>query len=321
VSVAKQLAEIVFDMNRSFPVFTHGWSEDILTFAEGVPDGLLTDLAALLDDSSMDRDEKIRQLIGTHNMVRWAHYGMPAFQLSHSAAAAFALTDPSAIRTVDFHAPFPTFVVQLPVPWLTTREEVQIHGLVWHELIEEGKRSLVFRAVGPSARHSHLEGILQHPSDFETIGEWMRLAEIAEEDARPLYTTIMRLLVSLCLYIGANGRGQALSNSAKRTKADASIDVTAGYIAAGVEPAIWQTGRAVKIDRALVQAAADYSESDREGRTGWKLRSRFTVRGHFRNQAHGPRHAAHRVRWIEPYWKGPKDGVGITHLYEPQEDA
>jgi hypothetical protein len=38
-----------------------------------------------------------------------------------------------------------------------------------------------------------------------------------------------------------------------------------------------------------------------------ELMNRFMVRGHWRNQAHGPKLTLRKRMWIEPYWKGPED--------------
>lgn len=43
-------------------------------------------------------------------------------------------------------------------------------------------------------------------------------------------------------------------------------------------------------------------------RGGWELMVRVQVRGHWRNQPHGPGRMYRRLQWIEPYWKGPEDG-------------
>lgn len=35
--------------------------------------------------------------------------------------------------------------------------------------------------------------------------------------------------------------------------------------------------------------------------------ARFLVRGHWRNQAHGPARALRKLMWIQPHWRGPED--------------
>lgn len=54
------------------------------------------------------------------------------------------------------------------------------------------------------------------------------------------------------------------------------------------------------------------------GRTGHRPTVQFLVRGHWRNQATGPRHSERKRIWIEPFWKGPEDARVLlrTHRLE-----
>ena len=48
-------------------------------------------------------------------------------------------------------------------------------------------------------------------------------------------------------------------------------------------------------------------EVDRDERTGRRLTVRHYVRGHWRDQPHGPGRALRRLTWVAPYIKGPSD--------------
>ncbi len=48
------------------------------------------------------------------HQMRWAKYGCPIFNLSHSILAAFLLTDCSGVKGRDIRFPFPNFLVRLP---------------------------------------------------------------------------------------------------------------------------------------------------------------------------------------------------------------
>jgi hypothetical protein len=48
---------------------------------------------------------------------------------------------------------------------------------------------------------------------------------------------------------------------------------------------------------------------------GKELTKRFKVRGHWRNQAHGPGRTERRFRHIEPFWKGPDAAEVINKTY------
>lgn len=81
----------------------------------------------------------------------------------------------------------------------------------------------------------------------------------------------------------------------------------------GSEPAAkrWTVGRTIKLGPQLIKAAR---EGSREA--ALRLKHRFIVRGHYRNQAHGIRRSERTRRWIAPFWKGPEDGAALVHTYK-----
>ena len=79
-------------------------------------------------------------------------------------------------------------------------------------------------------------------------------------------------------------------------------------------PEHWTIGRTVRIDPQLVRLA---QSGNREAL--FRLKHRHIVRGHYRNQAHGPQRALRTSRWITPYWKGPQDGAELVHTYKLDE--
>lgn len=83
----------------------------------------------------------------------------------------------------------------------------------------------------------------------------------------------------------------------------------------GHEPSTWVVGREIKIPREMADAAASFSKSG-EARNEWKIKSRFVVRGHWRDQPCGPSMSDRKRIWIRPFWKGPVDGPGLVRKYE-----
>lgn len=59
-------------------------------------------------------------------------------------------------------------------------------------------------------------------------------------------------------------------------------------------------------------AASETAEDETDSR---RYASRFLVRGHWRNQAHGEKLSKRKLIWILPYWKGPDMGQLITRPY------
>lgn len=74
----------------------------------------------------------------------------------------------------------------------------------------------------------------------------------------------------------------------------------------------WLVGSRVTIDRDLKKAVAEGKKG-----TGGKLRFKSLVRGHWRNQAHGPGRTLRKMIWIEPHVRGGElDGPLLGHSYD-----
>ena len=73
----------------------------------------------------------------------------------------------------------------------------------------------------------------------------------------------------------------------------------------------WTIGRTIKIDPKLVTAVRTGSRE-----VAFRLKHRHIVRGHYRNQAHGPARSLRTKRWIAPHWRGPEDGAALVHTYK-----
>lgn len=58
-------------------------------------------------------------------------------------------------------------------------------------------------------------------------------------------------------------------------------------------------------------------------RGGGKLGVQFMVRGHWKNQAHGPRRSLRKHIWIQPFWKGPEESRVLLrqHTVLKEEEA
>lgn len=69
----------------------------------------------------------------------------------------------------------------------------------------------------------------------------------------------------------------------------------------------------------IIQAARGLHPPEATGATrgprdeGWTMSVRTMVRGHWRQQAHGPHHSLRKVIWIRPTWRGPEDAPISIH--------
>lgn len=123
-----------------------------------------------------------------------------------------------------------------------------------------------------------------------------------------------------------------------REEVEALVKLALLYHHSGASPTVFlphvDNARLRKLGSAKKQAAKQKSGSlfkvavlkspdDRFGRTdverqtkgSYKLGVRTTVRGHFRWQAHGPKHSLRRLTWIAPFARGPKDGPDRPELH------
>lgn len=74
----------------------------------------------------------------------------------------------------------------------------------------------------------------------------------------------------------------------------------------------WDVGREIKLSPHLREAAKTAVNRG----PAWRVRSRFAVRGHWRNQAHGTGRKERRMTWIAPHWKGPEGAEALRKVYE-----
>jgi hypothetical protein len=49
---------------------------------------------------------------------------------------------------------------------------------------------------------------------------------------------------------------------------------------------------------------------------GAKLKVQFLVRGHWRNQVHGPGNSLRKLTWIQPFWKGPEESRVLLRAHQ-----
>ena len=74
---------------------------------------------------------------------------------------------------------------------------------------------------------------------------------------------------------------------------------------------LFRVGRPVRLDPGIRR----YLNERVGGEPLWKLQHRFVVRGHWRNQACGEKHAERKRLWIEPHWKGPTTAEAAQRTY------
>jgi hypothetical protein len=317
------LAEMAISLRRTM-LGGAASPESIGAFAELLEEasGVRSTMARVLG-----RAAYVEELHQTHTLARWVDAGLPSFELTHSLMAALLLTDPGDVAADLVRLPFSTFAVCLPHGFWTMHAGdaavpagialVHAYTAVTSRDPMNPRALLSFRIIARDGKTSTWEVREPLPSEGP-IGAWIAdevpvvddptgVVVPPDEHDRRLAVAFRRLLVNLCLYVAQNGRGEpAGRRDAKR----------AGGASSPALASAWVLGREVKLAGELIGAAKAWTDSKSaraQAGEGWRLRERFTVRGHWRQQAHGPGRELRRLRWIAPYWKG--EGPTFAHVY------
>jgi hypothetical protein len=128
--------------------------------------------------------------------------------------------------------------------------------------------------------------------------------EVEDETDRQAQHTLRRIV------FGALAYSSAVSNATDRVDA---TEPKKRPTPSDPRPARWTIGRTITIDRELVRSVRAGARE-----IAFRLKSRHIVRGHYRNQAHGPERSLRTVKWIMPFWRGPEDGAALVHTYKPK---
>lgn len=233
--------------------------------------------------------------------LAWAHAGYNVFELSNDFVAAMLLTDPRAIRFDELRAPFPGVLVTFPTAFVSgaeglpyTKAHLSYVDGSWGLYATDGVHVLDTRvAEGQALSWNFLESL--EAEEAET--------KIEEADFIAI-RSIRQIVFGMLAYVTAVDRAieeRLVQGKGKRRSVDE-----------GPRSRVHDVGRSVKIDPILVKCARSGARE-----IALQLKCRFIVRGHYRNQAHGPALRDRKTIWIEPYFKGPEDGAKIIHTYKP----
>jgi len=250
----------------------------------------------------------------------WAYLGFPVFNLTGDFFRAVRVTDFGELGPEPMNCPFPSYLVRFPEPlkdgitrgfvypvpsWASVNVDapdapaetkfISKRFTLAAPYDESGKKQTARQAYTQWPEGITFNGFLNGtPTAMEAV-------DAVEHEATRVIGTVMdseltkqarRVLGNTFLYINANGGLPAK----KTTGADVPVErehETAPR---------FRVGRPIKLGSRIRSALANPGS----GQT-WELDKRFIVRGHWRNQAHGPERALRRKQWIQPFWKGPED--------------
>ena len=230
--------------------------------------------------------------------LAWSHAGYNVFELSNDFVAAMLLTDPRAIDFEALRSPFPGVLITIP-----DRFVIGIEGLSYTKLhlsYVDGSWGLYAADGAHVLDTSVAEGQTLSWGLFEDLED--ADGKIEGADALAI-RSIRQIAFGMLAYVTAVDR--AIAERPAPTKKRGSSDDR-------LRPRVHDVGRDIKIDSILVKHARAGARE-----VALPIKSRFIVRGHYRNQPHGPGRLERKSIWITPFFKGPEEGAKIVHTYKP----
>lgn len=278
-------------------------------------DAFLADKPKCFQETSMQFPDILLNIMS----ARWFDQGLPVVTMGEKYFAAIVATQIPQEMLEEIEAPWKAFVIEVPAGLLflydpDEQKRVRITRILVHRfypgLPETGDkwawRWIVLTETGQHIwRHGTAEqllssvklreGDIQQYVNPEIEGDAFS-DEVAQDER--LFTLIGRLVLNVCLAMSDPTNVREMGSSHKRyAQAKERGDRTGPP-----EQRVFQLGRPIEID--CRPALEEYLGGKREAH---ELKVQFLVRGHWRNQAHGPKHTLRRRQWIEPFWKGPAD--------------
>ncbi len=244
----------------------------------------------------------------------WADCGFPVVQLDSAkyAAALMATRPPSE---GELNLPWKAFCVEVPEGLLAINGwEVRLIWVHRWDSVEESSLTVANEAGGdeallvpatwawrlffcPAKKLGRSNDYMVRCRSLEALRREDLEEHLPTEDMRAVQLAT-RLVLNLCI---------AMSDpSAVRREGPKMAGWVRGPapIPRAAKQPVTRTyvvGRPIKLD--CREALKEYVE----GRRSSSPTVQFLVRGHWRNQACGPRLTERKMTWIEPYWKGPED--------------
>jgi len=242
-------------------------------------------------------------------LLAWARDGYNVFDLSPDFVAAMLLTDPSEIDLPSLKLPFHGMLFMIP-----DRFAIGAEGTSYTKIhVVETDDSRIFDGGVVREDGEKRPAIVIYATDGErllsTIApraelSWATLEDLPDDVVLDLdkeaRTTIQRVVLGAIAYATAVDRAITERFPAPKKRRE--------------QPSIahWTIGCEIKIDSELVRIARSGARE-----IAFRIKSRFVVRGHYRNQAHGPKRALRTSKWIAPFFKGPEEGAKLVHTYKP----
>lgn len=283
-------------------------------------------------------DDERRLVSRLYWSTRWYSFGCPAVTIDRNLAASLMTTEIAEELIDAVRPPWDCFTVRLPAD-LMEEAGIPFTHLIIHRYVltfetnnfdeaPESARGVVERLKEHLQKKSGTVWAFFGSSDeADYLMEIEKLAVLLGKEEgeylvadsfdigilpeNRLVHALARLVVGIC-HLAENPnamRRKSIKKKQHQRWRFSKLPLTTEYVLAADVP--------VKVD--CTEAIGAYIRGDRKALP----RFQYLVRGHWRNQVHGPGRMARKRIWIQPYWKGPEDMPRLfrEHRFEGAERA
>lgn len=265
-----------------------------------------------------------------HWTARWYTLGSPAITLDSNLATSLIATETADEFISTIEPPWVCFIVRLPrdlvemaqlkFTHLIVNRYFRFNDLSWwptgvpERWLEDPNRTveLLHRKFGyvwciggatedavPLWRSESLRVLLGKDRPEFLFDDAPDTSETPEDR---VVQALARLVVGIC-HLAENPKALRPKSTKKQQHRwrFSKLPLTTEYVLAPDVP--------VKFD--CTEAVGAFLRGERKG----PPRFQWIVRGHWRNQVHGPGRTGRKRIWIQPYWKGPEDARRLFREY------
>lgn len=245
---------------------------------------------------------QLRRLVGqmmAYMSATWVHYGMPIVQLAgHRYTAAMASTQPP--KSCDIKAPWPVFLIELPIGMFSTlymgKALAFSHMAVMRDATDATWNMLAFTSCNTMVlrRTKMTTADMCEDNDFTENHDDPYYLPMSDADDRTI-CILSRILLNTCLAMSDPDNVRPIGKHRRGSPG------TPRHIV-NPQGLTFRVGKPIVLD--VRPALREYLDGTRKGSAP---KVRFVVRGHWRNQACGPKLTERKHIWVLPYWKGPDE--------------
>jgi len=230
--------------------------------------------------------------------VMWMHAGFPKLEVGHKLAASLAMTDvPDDIEVM---SPWKAWSLIVPPGLFGEKPGEETYARIW--CINADPAFFIMST-----------GDILGPFDRKTF---LQMFEGADKEVTAIGKALDSLIRGACLALANPNeyKRQSLkekaAGGAKKAQRDGDPDFTVSR---------FMLSAPVMVDARPHLLDYIAGKKRKTGGGGGTPTVQFFVRGHWRNQAYGPRMTLRKQMRIEGYWKGPEHGNVLLRNYKVKE--